>query len=122
MQNSLASSQDEDKALKELGDVLWYAAVKCYLTGGVLGSEKTIEFSEVYTDEDFIDVTLDLTAEAIHFAEPCRASVYPLLAVVSTLANYLGSSLEEVMQMNIDKLMARYPEGFDSNRSINREE
>lgn len=34
----------------------------------------------------------------------------------------LGVSLEEVMRGNIDKLKARYPEGFDKARSINRTE
>ena len=29
--------------------------------------------------------------------------------------------LEEILQANIDKLKARYPEGFDSQRSIHRE-
>ena len=33
----------------------------------------------------------------------------------------LGMTLEEVLQRNIDKLKARYPEGFDKARSINRE-
>lgn len=33
----------------------------------------------------------------------------------------LGVSLEEVMERNIDKLKARYPEGFDKARSVNRE-
>lgn len=32
----------------------------------------------------------------------------------------LGVSLEEVMEKNIDKLKARYPEGFDKARSIHR--
>lgn len=32
----------------------------------------------------------------------------------------LGVPLEEVLQQNIDKLKARYPEGFDADRSINR--
>lgn len=34
----------------------------------------------------------------------------------------LGVSLEEVMERNIDKLKARYPEGFDKARSVNRSE
>lgn len=33
-----------------------------------------------------------------------------------------GWHLDDVMQMNIDKLKARYPEGFESERSIHREE
>ena len=34
----------------------------------------------------------------------------------------LDMSLEEVMQRNIDKLKARYPQGFDAARSIGRTE
>lgn len=30
--------------------------------------------------------------------------------------------LEEVLQRNIDKLKARYPQGFDTERSVRREE
>lgn len=55
---------DRSKAIKELGDVLWYVA---------------------------------LGAEA------------------------LGISLENVAQINIEKLEARYPAGFSRERSINRE-
>lgn len=31
-----------------------------------------------------------------------------------------GWSLEDVMQLNIDKLLARYPEGFEAERSLHR--
>ena len=56
---------DKDKAIKELGDVLWYVAVA---------------------------------------------------------AKTLGVSLEDVAQINVDKLRKRYPDGFAQNRSINRDE
>lgn len=36
------------------------------------------------------------------------------------LAALLGANLEDVAQANIAKLKARYPEGFSSERSINR--
>ena len=32
----------------------------------------------------------------------------------------IGCSMDDVMQMNIDKLKARYPNGFDAHRSKNR--
>ncbi len=35
-------------------------------------------------------------------------------------ATVLGVDLEEVLQRNIDKLRARYPEGFDTEKSKNR--
>ena len=37
-------------------------------------------------------------------------------------ATALDISLEEVMQRNIDKLRARYPEGFSTEKSVNRSE
>lgn len=35
-------------------------------------------------------------------------------------AEALGVSLEEVMQRNVDKLMERYPDGFDPEKSLHR--
>ena len=37
-------------------------------------------------------------------------------------ATALGCSLEDIMSANIEKLRKRYPEGFDSERSIHRSE
>ena len=35
-------------------------------------------------------------------------------------ATIIGYDLEDILQMNIDKLRARYPEGFDARRSQHR--
>lgn len=32
----------------------------------------------------------------------------------------LGTSLEDIQRVNIDKLKARYPDGFDNEKAINR--
>ena len=37
-------------------------------------------------------------------------------------ATALGVPLEEILRMNIEKLKKRYPEGFDSEKSIRRTE
>lgn len=37
-------------------------------------------------------------------------------------AEALGTDLDTIFQMNIDKLKARYPDGFEVERSVNREE
>lgn len=39
---------------------------------------------------------------------------------ITNLTNSLGLSLEAIMQNNIAKLRARYPDGFSNERSINR--
>ena len=36
-------------------------------------------------------------------------------------ADAIGYNLETIFQMNIDKLRARYPEGFDAEHSLHRE-
>ena len=41
---------------------------------------------------------------------------------ISLLATLLEVSLEDIAKQNIDKLRARYPRGFESARSVNREE
>lgn len=44
-----------------------------------------------------------------------------LLWFVAEYCTAMGWTLEEVAQANIGKLLGRYPDGFDENRSINRE-
>lgn len=41
---------------------------------------------------------------------------------VSMMCHSMCWTLDDVMQMNIDKLIARYPEGFDVIRANNRQE
>lgn len=36
-------------------------------------------------------------------------------------ATVIGYSLEDILQMNLDKLKKRYPEGFEVKKSLNRE-
>ena len=43
-----------------------------------------------------------------------------LLWYLATLCNALELSLAEALQANLEKLRQRYPEGFSSQRSINR--
>jgi NTP pyrophosphatase (non-canonical NTP hydrolase) len=38
------------------------------------------------------------------------------------MAEALGTTLQEIMERNIEKLKERYPDGFDKSRSINRKE
>lgn len=51
-----------------------------------------------------------------------KNEVGDLLWFVSELCTYYGWDLSDVMAANIKKLMERYPDGFDSDRSVNRED
>ena len=39
---------------------------------------------------------------------------------LATTAHAIGYDLETILQMNVDKLRQRYPDGFDPSRSVNR--
>lgn len=43
-----------------------------------------------------------------------------VLWYVATLAHAIGVSLSRVAEVNVEKLKARYPDGFSAERSINR--
>lgn len=45
-----------------------------------------------------------------------------VLWYVAITAAGIGAELNDIMQHNIDKLRKRYPEGFDAERSIHRED
>lgn len=54
--------------------------------------------------------------DAVH----AKKEVGDLLWFIAEYCTAQGWKLEEIMQMNIDKLKARFPEGFDSERSLHR--
>ena len=41
---------------------------------------------------------------------------------IAMICHSMGWDIDEIMQMNIDKLKARYPEGFDTEKSNHRKE
>lgn len=45
-----------------------------------------------------------------------------LLWYIALGSTALGVSLQDIAEMNINKLKNRYPEGFSENRSVNRDE
>lgn len=45
-----------------------------------------------------------------------------VLWYIAETATAIGYDLDTIMQMNIDKLKKRYPDGFSYERSVNREE
>ena len=45
-----------------------------------------------------------------------------LLWFTMEFATAMGWDIEDIMQRNIDKLMTRYPEGFDPDKSLHRRE
>lgn len=86
---------------------------KLLLLNGALGlSGESGEVNDILKKHLFQGHDLDRVAMAKELGDLCW-----YIAVAAHALNY---SLEEIFQMNIDKLWQRYPEGFDSDRSIHR--
>ena len=86
---------------------------------------------------DLIECALGLTGESGEFADLLKKRLYQghkldvneatkelgdVLWYVAVAANILGVSLGEVMEVNVEKLKKRYPQGFDKVCSVNRDE
>ena len=41
---------------------------------------------------------------------------------LAVTAHLIGYDLESIFEMNVNKLLERYPEGFDAEKSVNRQE
>ncbi len=52
-----------------------------------------------------------------HIAKECGACLW----MIAEICSAIDIDLDTIMQMNIDKLKARYPDGFSSDRSLHRE-
>ena len=53
-------------------------------------------------------------------AEHVQKEVGDLLWMIAEFCTVYGWKLDDVAQMNIDKLLARYPEGFTPDKSLHR--
>ena len=54
--------------------------------------------------------------------EHCLKEISDILWFISEACDYLDASIGDVMELNINKLRARYPDGFDEEKSLHRAE
>lgn len=73
-------------------------------TGELLDMVKKSVFHEVVLDE-----------------EHAKKELGDVMWYVAMICRSFGWSLDEIMKMNIDKLKARYPEGFNIEKSAHRQ-
>lgn len=71
------------------------------------------EFNDMIKKWVFHEKELDVE----HLKKECG----DILWYVAMICHSLNWNMDEIMQMNIDKLKARYPEGFDVDKANNRE-
>ena len=85
-----------------------------HLLNGALGlAGESGEIADLVKKHEFQGHPLDYQHIAKELGDICW--------YIAETATAIGYDLEHIMQMNIDKLKARYPEGFDAERSLHRQ-
>lgn len=99
------SNEQSDKESVDIGGIF----NACLGLSGEVG-----EFNDMIKKWVFHEKDLDM--------EHAKKEAGDILWYVVMLCESFGWNMEEIMQMNVDKLKARYPEGFDVERANNRAE
>jgi NTP pyrophosphatase (non-canonical NTP hydrolase) len=85
------------------------------LVNGLMGlSGEAGELTDLFKKWIFHNAPLD--------EEHAKKEVGDVCWYIAMICHSMGWNLSEIMQMNIDKLKARYPEGFDTEKSNHRKE
>ena len=112
----------EDGELDELGDCYWYTALLFYTTG--------LEVLNIKKAKNSLLVNIGLLSDHFkkHFFQGHSLDSNLVQVLLSEIkfhldfhTTFINSSPEEVMEYNINKLKKRFPEGFEVEKSINRE-
>ena len=123
---------DVDHTIKECGDVCWMIAELCtvheWFLGDVLYPEHwTFKIGQMTNCMDIaianglINGTYQKVLQGHRWDDAMvRFAIDEIFARISAIANLCGTDLDCVLQTNIDKLKARYPMGFSTERSLNR--
>lgn len=129
----------KEKLIDELGDVLWYLAeISTGYQLDMIESLKQMGFDladTLYYDEDDLEHdSIDLGIAAARLADLIQNQdnveevdvMYGISIIIDRISHILkdfcGSNLGLCMQRNIEKLLKRYPDGFDPERSLHRKD
>lgn len=97
------SNEQSDKESVDIGGIF----NACLGLSGEVG-----EFNDMIKKWVFHEKDLDM--------EHAKKEAGDILWYVAMLCESFGWNMNEIMQMNVDKLIARYPDGFDIDRANHR--
>jgi NTP pyrophosphatase (non-canonical NTP hydrolase) len=112
---------DTSHLKEELGDILWYTANYCkFVEMDFANVIDNIGYQPLY--DRSADFSLYELMELIIINSTALDvnSIYDVIDLTLYAIEQIDSSLNEILDTNIKKLAARYPEGFSSYYALNR--
>ena len=103
-----------------IGDVFWYAVNYCRINKLALPKmpEALWESQKPsYTDAEYVNNLI----EFVKLSMKPKKNISSLMIKIYILSAYLNFDFYQSLTNNINKLMVRYPEKFDTDKAINRD-
>ena len=120
---------DVDHTIKECGDVCWMIAQLCTAPEWFLG-DIVQDLGECWgmscaayaaIENGLLNGTYQKVLQGHRWdVETAKRALSDIFRNVMGVAGCCGSSPDHVLQTNIEKLKARYPDGFSADRSLHR--
>lgn len=107
--NNMTGNEYQVLAARTINEELMNWQQELHALHGMVGEIGEIHsiYQKTYQDHDYDD-------------EHLKKEVGDLLWFIAEYCTANDWKLEDIMQMNIDKLQARFPEGFEADKSLNR--
>lgn len=116
-----------EKRIGEAGDIMWYVAEIAAGMGKTIADAANIENSGEWNGGMFYDAGDIADAIKKHVyqghdidARAILCGLNRIMIMIATRVPDFGYSMDDVLRGNVEKLLKRYPDGFDAERSIHR--
>lgn len=114
-----------ENRVREAGDVMWYVAEIAEGLGVTIADIAAIDEysgSDIYNEAALIADAVKKYAFQGHKIEKYEI-MRGLNVIMSSIARRMtdfGYNMDDILRGNVEKLLKRYPDGFDAERSIHR--
>ena len=116
-----------EKRIEEAGDVMWYVAEIAAGMGKTIADAANIDDSGEWNGGMFYDAGDIADAIKKHVYQGHDIDTHAILCglnrimtMIATRISDFGYSVNDILRGNVEKLLKRYPNGFEADRSIHR--
>ena len=117
-----------DRRVDEAGDIMWYIAEISAGLGVTIADVAAIDgntsYRGMHDEAGLIADAVKKCAFQGHSADDNKTSIiYGMNRIMGIIARYVvdfGFTMDDVLSGNVEKLLRRYPDGFDAKRSVHR--